>query len=70
MRAVRRARQVLTRGQLQFTLCLNCAATLLAFGTRAAAIAAAFAPISSPTAAPPPAPLATVLAFAAILTAG
>lgn len=69
MRAARRARQGLTRRQRQFTVCLNCAATLLAFGTRAAAIAAAFAPISSASAAPPSAPLATVLAFAAWLAA-
>jgi hypothetical protein len=62
------------RCRLQFTLCLNCAATLLAFGPRAAVIAAiiaaaAFPTIASASAAPPPAPLAAVVAFASWLAA-
>jgi hypothetical protein len=58
------------RCRLQFTLCLNCAATLLAFGPRAAVIiAAAFPTIASASAAAPPAPLAAVVAFASWLAA-
>ena len=50
MRAVRRARQVLTRDVTQFTLCSNRAATLLAFGARAAVVrAAAFATFTAET---------------------
>ena len=71
MRGVRCARQVLTRGRHQFTLSLNCAATLLAFRTRAAAIAAAaFAAITSAATPPTTTALTTILTFAAILAAG